>query len=47
MPAPTHGDVGEVSRSLLRLVTTFGRYLQDMTTTPSQMPGRTPVTAGP
>ena len=46
-PSPTHGDVGEVSRSLLRLVTIFGRYLQDMATTPSQVPGRTPVSAGP
>jgi hypothetical protein len=47
MPSPTHGDVGEVSRSLLRLVTIFGRYLQDVATPPSQLPGRTPVTAGP
>ena len=47
MPTLTHGDVGEVSRSLLRLVTIFGRYLQDMATTPSQVPGSTPVTAGP
>ena len=46
-PAPARGDVEEVSRSLLRLVTIFGRYLQDMATTPSEVPGRTPVTAGP
>ena len=47
-PAPARGDVEEVSRSLLRLVTIVGRYLQDMAaTTPSQMPARTPVAAGP
>jgi hypothetical protein len=46
-PAPARGDVEEVSRSLLRLVTIFGRYLQDMTTTPSKVADRTPVTAGP
>jgi hypothetical protein len=39
MPTPTHGDVEEVSRSLLRLVTIFGRYLQDLATPPSQAPG--------
>ena len=47
VPTPARGDVEEVSRSLLRLVTIFGRYLQDMATTPSQVPGRTPVAAGP
>ena len=47
MPTPARGDVEEVSRSLLRLVTIFGRYLQDIATTPSQAPGNTPVTAGP
>jgi hypothetical protein len=47
MPAPAHGDVGEVSRSLLRLVTIMGRYLQDVATPPSEVSGRTPVTAGP
>jgi hypothetical protein len=46
-PAPARGDVEEVSRSLLRLVTILGRYLQDMATTPSQVPGSTPVTADP
>jgi hypothetical protein len=46
-PAPARGDVEEVSRSLLRLVTIVGRYLQDMTTTPSQTPGNTPVATGP
>jgi hypothetical protein len=47
MPSPTHGDVGEVSRSLLRLVTIFGRYLQDIATTPSDVPGAAPVSTGP
>ena len=47
MPTPARGDVEEVSRSLLRLVTIFGRYLQDMATTPSQVPGHTPVSTGP
>ncbi len=46
VPTPTRGDVEEVSRSLLRLVTIVGRYLQDMAT-PSQVPGRTPVSTGP
>jgi NAD(P)-dependent dehydrogenase (short-subunit alcohol dehydrogenase family) len=45
--APARGDVEEVSRSLLRLVTIVGRYLQDMATTPSQVPGNMPVSTGP
>jgi hypothetical protein len=46
-PAPARGDVEEVSRSLLRLVTIVGRYLQDMATTPSEVSGRAPVSTGP
>jgi hypothetical protein len=47
LPSPTHGDVGEVSRSLLRLVTIVGRYLQDVVTTASEVAGNPPALAGP
>ena len=43
----TRRSAENARRSLLRLVTIFGRYLQDMATTPSQVPGNTPVSAGP
>ena len=45
-PPPARGDVEEVSRSLLRVVTIMGRYIQDITTAFSDMPDRTSLPLG-
>jgi len=48
LPPPGRGDVGEVSRSLLRVVILLGRYLQDTATTFSGQPTSAgPVGPGP
>jgi len=45
-PPPGRGDVEEVSRSLLRVVTILGRYVQDMNTALTDMPSRTCLPLG-
>src|SRR5262249_36206897 len=47
LPPPGRGEVGEASRSLLRVVILLGRYLQDTTTALSNQPASAPAPAGP
>jgi len=46
-PSPARGDVDEVSRSLLRVVTILGRYTQDTATAFRDVPHRTPGPSSP
>jgi hypothetical protein len=46
-PSPARGDVEEVSRSLLRVVTILGRYTQDTATAFRDVPHRTLEPASP
>ena len=46
-PSPARGDVEEVSRSLLRVVTILGRYTQDTATAFHDVPHRTPGPSSP
>jgi hypothetical protein len=46
-PSPARGDVEEVSRSLLRVVTLLGRYLQDTATAVPGTPRHAPAPQGP
>jgi hypothetical protein len=46
-PSPARGDVEEVSRSLLRVVTLLARYTQDTTTRFTDIPQHTPAPSGP
>ena len=43
LPAPGRGDVGEVSRSLLRVVIILSRYLHDTATAVSDQPASAPA----
>jgi hypothetical protein len=45
-PPPARGDVDEVSRSLLRLITIMGRYLHDTAPAASDVPGGTDLPLG-
>jgi hypothetical protein len=45
--SPARGDVEEVSRSLQRVLTIVGRYLQDTSVASSDMPRHMPAPAGP
>jgi hypothetical protein len=47
LPPPGRGDVGEVSRSLLRVVILLSRYLQDTATALSNQPPRAPGPVDP
>jgi hypothetical protein len=47
LPPPGRGDVGEVSRSLLRVVILLSRYLQDTTTALSNQPASAPAPVDP
>jgi len=46
-PSPARGDVEEVSRSLLRVVTILGRYTQDTATAFRDVPHLTPAPTSP
>ena len=46
-PSPARGDVEEVSRSLLRVVTILGRYTQDTATAFRDVPHTTPGPSSP
>ncbi len=46
-PSPARGDVEEVSRSLLRVVTLVGRYLQNTDAAFSDLPRHAPAPGGP
>lgn len=47
LPPPGRGDVGEVSRSLLRVVILLGRYLHDTATAFSDQPASAPAPVDP
>jgi hypothetical protein len=46
-PSPARGDVDEVSRSLLRVVTILGRYTQDTAAAFRDVPRHTPALSSP